>query len=182
MLNSCLWCVYVCVFVDVRVSVRASHHIARFCSLLLISCHVMVGTPSSLPRPSPPPTPASTDMSQLRLRNSSQRWSATSALTAKKKKITMDEFEKIKHQTISTGRLQISKMKELVSAKAVSFRHARALVFSFGATFFFYYSSVGKCLMMNLCPSVAPIIISWLEACTFFKLLALCCCHFSFFF
>lgn len=49
--------------------------------------------------------------------------------------MTMDEFEKVKHQTVSTGRLQISKMKELVSATAVSFRHARALVFSFGATF-----------------------------------------------
>lgn len=53
-----------------------------------------------------------------------------------KKKTTKVEFEKVKRQTISTGRLQISKRKELVSATAVSFRHARALVFSFGATFF----------------------------------------------
>lgn len=72
-------------------------------------------------------------MSQLRFRPPTPEHQ--SRISCKKK--TMDEFEKVKGQSISTGRLQISKMKELVSAAAVSFRHARALVFSFGATFFF---------------------------------------------
>lgn len=142
----------------------------------------MVETLYSLPCPSPPPTLADTDMSQLRLWNSPQSWSATSTLTAKKKnnKMTMDEFEKVKHQTVSTGRLQISKMKELVSATAVSFRHARALVFSFGATFLLLVSwKMSDDELVPLRCTNYHFLAGGVHF--FFKLLALCCCHFSFF-
>lgn len=54
------------------------------------------------------------------------------------------------------------KMKELVSTAAVSFRHARAQVFSFWP-FLSIFTWIR--LMMNQCPSFAPIILSTQEVC-----------------
>lgn len=89
-------------------------------------------------------------------------------------------FEKVKgYLSLSTGRLQISKLKELVSATAVSLRHARALVFSFGAPFLFLVRwKMSDDELVPLRCTDDHFLAGGVHF--FLKLLAPCCCHFPF--